>query len=130
MKSGPKELAIYHQQVLDKENRKMAQTDFDTETMDTATERVNAVLHPASQATTAPNGAAPAEKPQRQRRQRSDVGTTRVKHEPTPGMVTVKFECSIAEGTDLLGFFVRTGRTQIAHSLVDALAKAQRAEAV
>lgn len=66
-KSGPRELAAYHQQILNKERKPMASTSFDTERMDpqaaeTAAARVQRILA-TPPATAAPQQEAPATQP-------------------------------------------------------------------
>ena len=86
------------------------QTAFDTATMD------QQQAAPASQ----------AKNETRKRAPRSDKGK---KHtQPTPGTVVVRFEASLSESVDMLGYFMRTGKTAAAHALVDAIAKAQKQE--
>ena len=132
-KSGPRELAAYHQQVLAKEGRrgKMASTSFDTEKLDqetvnTASDRVNRVLHPA--ADKAPEAAqGPAEPaPTRQRAERSDKGKPKPK--PAPGTVVLKQELTIPEAIDAVCQALRNGKTEFAHTLVDAIGKAQKTQ--
>jgi hypothetical protein len=66
----------------------------------------------------ATQAAAPA-KPKRQR------GPNKPKT-ATPGEVTLKITCSVSDATDLLGYMVRNQHPEIAHQLIDALAKAQK----
>lgn len=144
-KSGPRELAAYHQQVLAREGRrKVKATEFDTEKLDsetvsTASERVNKVLHPAADepksaiqqlaeagGQTIPAAPTPTAPAPRKRAERSDKGKPKPK--PTPGTVVLKQELTIPEAIDAVCQALRNGKTELAHTLVDAIGKAQKTQ--
>lgn len=90
---------------------------IDDETVGKASERLAAMGITSS--SSAPPAPAPA---QRVRKPRSDAGTRRAT--PAPGMVTLELEIPVSEAHELLGYMLRTGKSGVAHQLVDAIAKA------
>ena len=120
MKSGPKELQAYHELVL------RAERNHVTVEQQQAHEKGNMDVPGNAPSGNAPANGAVTGGTARQRSRRSDAGKSRPKVQPAPGTVAVRFECSVGEAHDLLGYMLRTGKTAVAHHLVDALAKAQR----